>query len=150
MYCVGYADYIFITEEGIECKIQQEQSGEYILIFQCLERHHIDPGQQTELKCDLFSSLDDIEKLLEKNSYRIEWQERDYFSHNALKYNTMGKVMSGSYRGCECMIEDNRDGTYSLFIYGNEENNCNDVIFFDDLEHLKKSLNFIVEFPVNS
>lgn len=109
-YCVGYADYIFITDEGIECKITENPNGGFVLSLLCFEKHQIDQGREVEMKYDFFSTLEKLQDALQKNDYYIEWEQGDCFSAGVIKYNTIGQIMSGEYRGCRCMIEDNHTG----------------------------------------
>ena len=146
-YHVGYADYFFITDDGIECKIEEYPDIGFVLTFLCLEKHHIDPGKEVEFKYDLFPTLEALQDILIKNGYYINWEQGDCFSASVIKYNTIGKIMSGKYRGCRCMIEDNHTGEYTLFIYKKESNDCENVMFFDSLVEMKTKLDFIIEFP---
>ena len=146
-YCVGYADYIFITDEGVECKIEENPNGGIVLFLLCLEKNQVDPGREAEMKYDFFPTLEKLQDALQKNNYYIEWGHGDCFSVSVIKYNTIGKIMSGKYRGCRCMIEDNHTGEYTLFIYKKESNDCEKIMIFDSLVEMKTKLDFIIEFP---
>ena len=144
IYCVGYADYVFISEKGIECKIIKTQNGQYALVLLCQERN-TDFGREPELKYDIFSSQEELKEKLKCYGCYIDWQQEDCFSVNVFRYNVYGKIMNGQYQGCSCMIEDN-NGEYTLFVYNNNTNECKEILFFNGVEEMEKKCPFIIDF----
>ena len=146
VYWIAKTDsYIFISDRGIECKIQQLADGKYVLVLLCLENNHMDSGQEPEMIFESFASQEEIKTHLQQSGCYIVWGDGDCFSTTAFKFNTPGKIMSGKYKGQSCIIEDD-NGQYSLIIYKNGNEDCEEVRFFDGIEDLKNKLDFVIEF----